>query len=65
MILLAMVWSTTMKYGLNVIDLRSEVPWEDKSIYVFYVDLATGTPPARPPTPPLTRPSASQTSSNS
>ena len=42
MILLAMVWSTSMKYGLNVIDLRSEVPWEDKSIYVFYVDLATG-----------------------
>ncbi|KAM0750435.1 hypothetical protein T439DRAFT_314824 [Meredithblackwellia eburnea MCA 4105] len=41
MILLAMVWSTTMKYGLNVADLRSEVPWEEKSIYVFYVDLAT------------------------
>lgn len=31
-----------MKYGLNIIDLRSEVPWEEKSIYVFYVDLATG-----------------------
>ncbi|KAK4704777.1 E3 ubiquitin-protein ligase synoviolin, partial [Phenoliferia sp. Uapishka_3] len=41
MILLAMVWSTTMKYALNVVDLRSEVPWEEKSIYVFYVDLAT------------------------
>ncbi|KAI5480569.1 E3 ubiquitin-protein ligase synoviolin [Pseudohyphozyma bogoriensis] len=41
MILLAAVWSTTMKYGLNVMDLRSEEPWEEKSMYVFYVELAT------------------------
>ncbi|GAA5918884.1 hypothetical protein JCM1841_006658 [Sporobolomyces salmonicolor] len=40
MILLAGVWSTTMKYGINCIDMRREVPWEDKSIYVFYVELA-------------------------
>lgn len=32
-----------MKYGLNVLDMRSEEAWEEKSIYVFYVDLATGT----------------------
>lgn len=31
-----------MKYGINAIDARSEVPWEEKSIYVFYVDLAAG-----------------------
>lgn len=31
-----------MKYGINAIDSRSEVPWEEKSIYVFYVDLAAG-----------------------
>lgn len=42
MILLAGVWSTTMKYGINCIDMRREVPWEDKSIYVFYVELAAG-----------------------
>lgn len=43
MIMLAAVLGTTLKYALNIIDLRSEVPWEEKSIYVFYVDLATGT----------------------
>ena len=31
-----------MKYGLNVIDMRSEEPWEAKSIYIFWVELATG-----------------------
>ncbi|GAA5820133.1 hypothetical protein JCM11251_005497 [Rhodosporidiobolus azoricus] len=40
MILLANVWSTTAKYIINVIDMRREEPWEDKSIYVFYVELA-------------------------
>jgi hypothetical protein len=42
MILLANVWTTTMKYAINCIDLRSEVPWEDKSIYGLYVELAAG-----------------------
>ncbi|ORY89354.1 hypothetical protein BCR35DRAFT_300503 [Leucosporidium creatinivorum] len=40
MILLATVWSITMKYIINCIDLRSEVPWEDKSVWGLYVDLA-------------------------
>jgi hypothetical protein len=31
-----------MKYILNLIDLRSEVEWEQKSMLVFYVDLVTG-----------------------
>lgn len=44
MILLAQVWSTTMKYGINCVDLRRQEPWEEKSIYIFYVDLATGPP---------------------
>jgi hypothetical protein len=43
MILLATVANTTLKYGVNAIDSRSEVAWEDKSIYVFYIDLVTGT----------------------
>jgi hypothetical protein len=42
MILLANVWSATAKYILNTIDLRSEEAWEQKSIYVFYVELAAG-----------------------
>jgi E3 ubiquitin-protein ligase synoviolin len=42
MILLATVWSITMKYIINCIDLRSEVPWEDKSVWGLYVDLAAG-----------------------
>ncbi|GAA5886011.1 hypothetical protein JCM6882_004232 [Rhodosporidiobolus microsporus] len=40
MILLANIWSTTAKYVINVIDMRREEPWEEKSIYVFYVELA-------------------------
>ncbi|GAA5850341.1 hypothetical protein JCM8547_001839 [Rhodosporidiobolus lusitaniae] len=40
MILLANVWSASAKYILNVIDMRREEPWEQKSIYVFYVELA-------------------------
>ncbi|GAA5940062.1 hypothetical protein JCM10213_004929 [Rhodosporidiobolus nylandii] len=40
MILLANIWQTSAKYALNVIDLRREEPWEEKSIYVFYVELA-------------------------
>lgn len=42
MILLATVWTITMKYVINCIDLRSEVPWENKSIWGLYVDLAAG-----------------------
>lgn len=42
LILLATLWATTVKYSLNVIDLRSEEPWEGKSLKVLYVDIATG-----------------------
>ncbi|CAG8717580.1 17424_t:CDS:2, partial [Funneliformis caledonium] len=31
--------STIFKYTFNVIDMRREEPWENKSIYVFYLEL--------------------------
>ncbi|BGO99863.1 hypothetical protein RTG_00666 [Rhodotorula toruloides ATCC 204091] len=40
MILLATVWTTTMKYALHCIDMRRDAPWEAKSIYIFYIELA-------------------------
>ncbi|GAA6001327.1 hypothetical protein JCM10207_006610 [Rhodosporidiobolus poonsookiae] len=40
MILLANVWNVTAKYAINVVDMRRQEPWEEKSIYVFYVELA-------------------------
>ncbi|BGP32312.1 E3 ubiquitin-protein ligase hrd1 [Rhodotorula toruloides] len=40
MILLATAWTTTMKYALHCIDMRRDAPWEAKSIYIFYVELA-------------------------
>lgn len=42
MILVATIWSISMKYGINVVDLRAEEVWEEKSMFVFYVDLVTG-----------------------
>lgn len=41
-ILFASVVLTAVKYMLHVIDMRTEEPWEDKSIYVFYLELASG-----------------------
>ena len=41
MILSATLFSIIAKYVINVQDLRSEEPWEGKSMYVFFVDLAT------------------------
>ncbi|TPX37914.1 hypothetical protein SeLEV6574_g07828 [Synchytrium endobioticum] len=38
-ILLTMVISTSVKYLLHTIDLRQEAPWEDKSMYIFYLEL--------------------------
>ncbi|KAK4053969.1 E3 ubiquitin-protein ligase hrd1 [Microbotryomycetes sp. JL221] len=38
-IMLASLWSITMKYIICCIDLRSEVPWENKSLWGLYVDL--------------------------
>lgn len=41
LILLATAWSTSAKYALHTIDLSSDVPWESKSVLLFYVDLVT------------------------
>jgi E3 ubiquitin-protein ligase synoviolin len=41
MILLANLWSITVKYSMNVYDNRNEGRWQHKSLYVFYVDLIT------------------------
>ncbi|CAI2168997.1 16670_t:CDS:10 [Funneliformis geosporum] len=38
-ILAATIVSTIFKYTFNVIDMRREEPWENKSIYVFYLEL--------------------------
>lgn len=40
MILLAGLLGTTLKYGGNAYDLRNDIPWENKSVYTFYVELA-------------------------
>ncbi|UZJ51946.1 hypothetical protein CBS101457_001266 [Exobasidium rhododendri] len=40
-ILTATLFSIVAKYIINVQDMRSEEPWEGKSMYVFFVDLAT------------------------
>lgn len=41
MILTAGLWSTIAKYAINCHDMRSEEPWEAKSMYVSAVDLVT------------------------
>lgn len=49
MILLASITGTTARYVVGLIDLRrargrEDAPsWEEKSMYLFYVDLAVGT----------------------
>ncbi|RUP06386.1 hypothetical protein BC936DRAFT_140314 [Jimgerdemannia flammicorona] len=40
-ILASSIISTFGKYILNVVDMRSDEPWENKSIYVFYLELLT------------------------
>ncbi|KAF7722395.1 E3 ubiquitin-protein ligase hrd1 [Apophysomyces ossiformis] len=40
-ILICTMLSVVGRYILNVIDMRSEEPWENKSMYVFYLDLVT------------------------
>lgn len=42
MVLIATALSLSLKYGINVVDLRSEEEWEQKSMLVFYVELVTG-----------------------
>ncbi|KAM0791258.1 hypothetical protein ACM66B_005734 [Microbotryomycetes sp. NB124-2] len=39
LIMLASLWSVTAKYIICCIDLRSDAPWENKSLYGLYVDL--------------------------
>jgi len=39
LILAATNWNTTARYVINTIDLQSDVPWEGKSLLIFYVDL--------------------------
>ncbi|KAJ3092439.1 Dynein heavy chain 3, axonemal [Quaeritorhiza haematococci] len=38
-ILVSLIVSTFIKYILHTIDLRRNTPWEDKSMYIFYLDL--------------------------
>ena len=58
---LASLVGTAVKYVLHTIDLRDENPWENKSMYIFYLELIVGACPttlpstARPPARPLTR----------
>jgi hypothetical protein len=40
--LLSMMIATAGKYALHTVDLRSENPWEEKSQYIFYIELVTG-----------------------
>ncbi|CAG8625954.1 11462_t:CDS:10 [Ambispora leptoticha] len=40
-ILAATIISTFCKYILNIIELRREEPWQNKSLYVFYLELVT------------------------
>ncbi|GAA5840369.1 hypothetical protein JCM9279_002360 [Rhodotorula babjevae] len=39
LILVATALATSAKYVINCIDMRRDTPWEDKSIFVFYVEL--------------------------
>jgi E3 ubiquitin-protein ligase synoviolin len=42
MILITSVLFIAAKYLLNYIDMRSETPWEEKSLYVLYLELVVG-----------------------
>ncbi|XP_061901260.1 E3 ubiquitin-protein ligase synoviolin [Entelurus aequoreus] len=41
-ILLTMVLTTFIKYGLHTADLQSENPWDNKAVYMLYTELFTG-----------------------
>nr|XP_039263865.1 E3 ubiquitin-protein ligase synoviolin B-like [Styela clava] len=41
-ILLTVLLTITLKYILHSIDLQSENPWENKAVYMLYVELVTG-----------------------
>ena len=36
--------NTFIKYVLHTIDLQSEDPWDNKAIYLRYVDIVLGEP---------------------
>ena len=41
-IMLLVAVNTLLRYVLHTIDLRSEDPWENKTIYMRYVDIGIG-----------------------
>jgi hypothetical protein len=42
MMLLASSTATIGKYVLHYIDFKRENPWDEKSQYIFYIELAAG-----------------------
>ena len=46
---LASLVGTAVKYVLHTIDLRDENPWENKSMYIFYLELIVGACPTTLP----------------
>lgn len=42
MILLASIISSFVKYLFHTIDHQSAVPWDNKSVYIFYLELIVG-----------------------
>ena len=44
-ILLTQLLALAIKYSIHTIDLRSEAPWEGKSMYIFYTELIVGASP--------------------
>ncbi|KAJ3210510.1 hypothetical protein HDU67_005241 [Dinochytrium kinnereticum] len=38
-ILISLILSISAKYALHSIDMRRETPWENKSMYIFYLEL--------------------------
>ncbi len=40
--MLSIMLATAGKYALHTIDLRRETPWEEKSQYIFYIELLSG-----------------------
>lgn len=71
LILVATALATVAKYVINCVDMRREAPWEEKSIWVFYVELTAGalhsSLPSSPPhvAEPTLLHERSQTSSSS
>lgn len=41
-ILITMVANTTIKYVLHASELRSDVPWENKAVFLLYTELVIG-----------------------